>query len=85
MHIFSLNCELYIKINRKTKNGLTIHKRECEMHGKYRDYEDYLNTTKNYFMVVVTFIMLIIALLLYNVNLSLNWLYLFMGILVGPG
>lgn len=70
--------------NLKAKTHITS-KRDCDMHGTYRDYEDLLNTTKNFIMILVAFIMLIIALFLYNINLSLNWLYLFMGILVGPG
>jgi Na+/proline symporter len=54
------------------------------MHGKYLNYESYLNTMKNYIMIAITIIMLIIALILYNVGLSLGWLYSFMGIIVGP-
>jgi Na+/proline symporter len=61
-----------------------MHTRTCSMHGKYLIYEDHLKTIKNYSIVFVTFFMLIIALILYYVNLSLGWLYLFMGIIVGP-
>jgi hypothetical protein len=77
-------CKSCDEDNLRHKTEVTS-KRDCKMHGSYRDYEDLLNTTKNYIMILVAFIMLVVALFLYNINLSLNWLYLFMGILVGPG
>ena len=64
---------------------MKMYARKCEMHGKYLSYENYLNTRKNYTMIAITLIMLIVALLLYYINLSLGWLYSWMGIIVGPG
>jgi hypothetical protein len=69
---------------RKLKTEV-MHSRKCEMHGKYLNYESYLNTMKNYTMIAITITMLVIALVLFYLNLSLGWLYSWMGIIVGPG
>jgi ABC-type xylose transport system permease subunit len=70
--------------SKRTLKTDVMYERKCQTHGKYLNYERYLNTMKNYIMVGITIIMLIIALVLYNVGLSLGWLYSFMGIIVGP-
>jgi hypothetical protein len=62
-----------------------INKRDCTIHGEYRNYEEYLNGNKNLFMILVSFAMFIISLMLYYAGLSLDWLYNFMGIITGPG
>lgn len=62
-----------------------IHSRQCSMHGKYLEYESYLNTMKNYSIMFTVVVMLIVALVLFYLRISLNWLYLFMGIVIGPG
>ncbi len=62
-----------------------MYSRKCEMHGKYLNYEKYLNTMKNFTMIAITMTMLLVALILFYLNLSLGWLYSWMGIIVGPG
>ena len=56
----------------------------CPLHGKLRAYGDSLLAYKNWIIVCVTIAIIPITLILEALSVSLGWVYLFMGILIGP-
>ncbi|KAK7450506.1 hypothetical protein BaRGS_00039937, partial [Batillaria attramentaria] len=56
---------------------------KCRIHGAFREYTEYLLSLRNWCMVWVTMSILPLTVLLYMAQLSLGWVYLFMGVLVG--
>ncbi|RNA39194.1 urea-proton symporter DUR3-like [Brachionus plicatilis] len=69
--------------NRMLKNSPN-YIRSCSMHASYLNYEQHLNSIKSLVIVLITIVMLVVSILLFYLKLNLNWLYLFMGIIVGP-
>ncbi|XP_033764344.1 urea-proton symporter DUR3-like [Pecten maximus] len=55
----------------------------CAVHGKYREYTDYLSTLKNWCLLWSTIAILPLTIFLDLTGVSLAWVYMFMGILIG--
>ncbi|XP_060071327.1 uncharacterized protein LOC132551230 [Ylistrum balloti] len=55
----------------------------CTVHGKYREYTDYLSTLKNWCLLWSTIAILPLTIFLDLTGVSLAWVYMFMGILIG--
>ncbi|XP_021366508.1 urea-proton symporter DUR3-like [Mizuhopecten yessoensis] len=55
----------------------------CGVHGKYREYTDYLSTLKNWCLLWSTISILPLTIFLDLSGVSLAWVYMFMGILIG--
>ncbi|XP_069105812.1 uncharacterized protein [Argopecten irradians] len=55
----------------------------CAVHGKYREYTDYLSTLKNWCLLWSTIAILPLTIFLDLAGVSLAWVYMFMGILIG--
>lgn len=70
---------MFLKLTNRNSKPLFIEKRTCPIHSQYRDYEDYLNEKMGLVKIYVAFVMLLISLFVFNINLNLNWLYSFMG------
>ncbi|XP_048249148.1 urea-proton symporter DUR3-like [Haliotis rufescens] len=56
---------------------------KCTVHGSYRVYNDLLLRLKSWCLVWTTFSILPLTVILSLMQLSLGWVYLFMGILIG--
>lgn len=56
---------------------------QCTTHGSYRKYNDYLEYLKDWSMLWVSLSIVPLTLILRASSISLGWLYLFMGILIG--
>ncbi|CAD5123308.1 DgyrCDS11664 [Dimorphilus gyrociliatus] len=56
---------------------------QCTTHGSFRKYNDYLEYLKDWSMLWVSLAILPLTLILKATSISLGWLYLFMGILIG--
>ncbi|XP_048764480.2 uncharacterized protein LOC125672302 [Ostrea edulis] len=58
-------------------------KYRCSTHGLFREYSDYLSQLKNWCLLWSILGILPLTILLNLLGLSLGWVYLFMGILIG--
>ncbi|XP_061180272.1 uncharacterized protein LOC133188802 [Saccostrea echinata] len=56
---------------------------KCATHGSFREYCDYLGQLKNWCLLWSTLAILPLTITLNLLGLSLGWVYLFMGILIG--
>ncbi|KAK6177025.1 hypothetical protein SNE40_015215 [Patella caerulea] len=56
---------------------------KCAVHGQYRTYLDLLNGLKNWCLVWVSMSIVPLTIVLDIMSLSLGWVYLFMGVLIG--
>ncbi|XP_064611598.1 uncharacterized protein LOC135475601 [Liolophura sinensis] len=56
---------------------------KCKLHGQYRKYVDYLSGLRQWCLMVTTLMIFPLTMVLNAIQLSLGWVYLFMGILIG--
>uniref|UniRef100_A0A1I8I9R1 Urea active transporter n=1 Tax=Macrostomum lignano TaxID=282301 RepID=A0A1I8I9R1_9PLAT len=56
---------------------------KCKTHGAYRSYKDYLSAMKDWCIVWTTLAIIPMTFVLNFMQISLGWLYLFMGVLIG--
>uniref|UniRef100_A0A1I8JJT3 Sodium:solute symporter n=2 Tax=Macrostomum lignano TaxID=282301 RepID=A0A1I8JJT3_9PLAT len=56
---------------------------QCKMHGAYRTYKEYLNVLKNWGILITIVAIIPLTLILSYMSISLGWLFLFMGVLIG--
>ncbi|XP_041377330.1 urea-proton symporter DUR3-like [Gigantopelta aegis] len=56
---------------------------KCQMHGQYRMYMDLLTRLKNWCLIWSSLLILPLTVFLYMLELSLGWVYLFMGVMIG--
>ncbi|ELU11212.1 hypothetical protein CAPTEDRAFT_212836 [Capitella teleta] len=56
---------------------------KCKMHGTYRTYNDLLLGLKNWCILWTTLCVIPITIVLDALKIALNWVYLFMGVIIG--